>query len=82
MRHVLPISLKIKISIRGRSLQRRMFWALEENESDFEEFLYHADVRWLSRSIFLQRLRDVLQEVRDFLESKMKRISNLKIKYG
>ncbi|GFX77241.1 uncharacterized protein TNCV_5063741 [Trichonephila clavipes] len=48
-----------------------MFGAqLEENESDYGELLHHADVRWLCRSIFLQRFRDLLQEVKDFLESK------------
>ncbi|GFX12201.1 hypothetical protein TNCV_1103191 [Trichonephila clavipes] len=35
---------------------------LEENESDYGKWLYHADVRWLCRSIFLQRFRDLLQE--------------------
>ncbi|GFX24299.1 general transcription factor II-I repeat domain-containing protein 2B [Trichonephila clavipes] len=71
MRHVMGICMKIVNSIRGRSLQRRMFRAhLEENESNYGELLYHADVRWLSRSIFLQRFRDLPQEVKDFLESK------------
>ncbi|GFV88735.1 general transcription factor II-I repeat domain-containing protein 2 [Trichonephila clavipes] len=42
----------------------------EENESDYGELLYHADVRWLRRSIFLQRFRDLPQEVKYFLESK------------
>ncbi|GFY29469.1 hypothetical protein TNCV_2626401 [Trichonephila clavipes] len=59
MCHVMGICMKIVNSIRGR----RMFRAqLEENESDYEELLYHADVRWLSWSIFLQRFRDLLQE--------------------
>ncbi|GFX29123.1 general transcription factor II-I repeat domain-containing protein 2A [Trichonephila clavipes] len=71
MRHVMGICMKIVNSIRGRSLKRRIFRAqLEENESDYGELLYHADVRWLSRSIFLQRFRDLLQKVKDFLESK------------
>ncbi|GFV01340.1 general transcription factor II-I repeat domain-containing protein 2B [Trichonephila clavipes] len=63
MRHVMGICMKIVNSIRGRSLQRRIFRAhLEENESDYGELLYHADVLWLSRSIFLQRFRDLPQE--------------------
>ncbi|GFV51598.1 general transcription factor II-I repeat domain-containing protein 2 [Trichonephila clavipes] len=71
VRHGMGICMKIVNSIRGRSLQRRMFRAyLEENESDYGELLYNADVRWLSRSIFLQRFRDLPQEVKDFLESK------------
>ncbi|GFU59573.1 uncharacterized protein TNCV_3185451 [Trichonephila clavipes] len=46
MRHVMGICMKIVNSIRGRSLQRRMFRVyLEENESDYGELLYHADVR-------------------------------------
>ncbi|GFW89679.1 uncharacterized protein TNCV_1025631 [Trichonephila clavipes] len=67
MRHVMGICKKIVNSIRGRSLQRKMFRAhLEKNESDYGEFLYHADVRWLSRSIFLQIFRNLPQEVKNF----------------
>ncbi|GFW03945.1 uncharacterized protein TNCV_2050611 [Trichonephila clavipes] len=52
MRQIMGICRKIVNSIRERSLQRRMFRAqLEENESDYEELLYHADVRWLSRRL-------------------------------
>ncbi|GFX83606.1 DUF4371 domain-containing protein [Trichonephila clavipes] len=70
MRHVMGICMKIVNSIRG-SHQRRMFRSqLEENESDYQELLYHADVYWLSRSIFLQTFRDLLREVKGFLESK------------
>lgn len=71
MRHIMGTCMKIVNSIRGRSLQRRMFRAqLQENESDFGELVYHADVRWLSRAIFLQRFRDLLQEVKEFLQSR------------
>ncbi|GFW41426.1 hypothetical protein TNCV_465171 [Trichonephila clavipes] len=50
MRPVMGICMKIVNSIQGRSLQRRMFRSqLEENESDYGELLYHADVRWISR---------------------------------
>ncbi|GFV85606.1 uncharacterized protein TNCV_3436091 [Trichonephila clavipes] len=46
MHHVMGICMKIVNSIRGRSLQRRMFRAqLEENESDYGKLLYHADIR-------------------------------------
>ncbi|GFR01175.1 DUF4371 domain-containing protein [Trichonephila clavata] len=61
MRHVMGICMKIVNSIRGRSLQRRTLRSqLEENESDYGELLYHAVVRWLIWSIFLQRFRDLL----------------------
>ncbi|GFY21147.1 uncharacterized protein TNCV_3991911 [Trichonephila clavipes] len=70
MRHVKGIRMKFVNSIRERSPQRRMFRAqLEENESDYQELLHHADVHWLSRSIFLQRFRNLLQEVKYFLKS-------------
>ncbi|GFQ99453.1 uncharacterized protein TNCT_671841 [Trichonephila clavata] len=83
MRHVMGICMKIGNSIRRRSPQRRMFRSqLEENESDYKELLYHADVRWLSRSIFLQRSRDLLPEVKDFWNQKIKSISNLVINFG
>ncbi|GFU98459.1 uncharacterized protein TNCV_3652901 [Trichonephila clavipes] len=56
MRHVMRICVKIVNSIRGRSLQRRMFRThLEENESDYGKLLYPADVRWLNRSIFFYK---------------------------
>lgn len=71
MRHVMGICMKIVNSNQRRSLQRRMFRAqLEENTFEYGELLYHADVRWLSRSIFLPRFRDFLQEVKEFLETK------------
>ncbi|GFX16668.1 hypothetical protein TNCV_24391 [Trichonephila clavipes] len=45
MRHVMGICMKIVNSIRGISLQIRIFRAqLEENESHYVELLYHADV--------------------------------------
>ncbi|GFV73030.1 hypothetical protein TNCV_3951711 [Trichonephila clavipes] len=51
--YVMGICMKIMNSVQGRRLQRRMFWAqLEENESDYGELLYNADVRWLNRSTF------------------------------
>ena len=34
------------------------------------ELLLHTNVRWLSRSKFLQRFRDVLDEIRIFLENR------------
>ncbi|GFV01335.1 uncharacterized protein TNCV_2125611 [Trichonephila clavipes] len=71
MRHVMGICMKIVNSIRGRSLQRRIFRAhLEENESDYGELLYHADVLWLSRSIFFTKIQGPTTRGKRFLESK------------
>ncbi|GFT51604.1 uncharacterized protein TNCV_4753261 [Trichonephila clavipes] len=57
MCHVMGICMKIVNSVR-RSLQRRILRAqLEENESDYGEFLHHGDVlmsRRKQRSAFDQ----------------------------
>lgn len=50
-KHVMDISFKIVNSIRGKSLQRRLFkQQLDEKEPDLA---LHTGVRWLSRSKFL-----------------------------
>jgi hypothetical protein len=70
MQHIMDICRKIANSIRGRNLQRRMFrLQLEANESEHGELVYHAHVHWLSRAVFLQRFRDLLHEVKEFLIS-------------
>ena len=62
---VMEIAFKIVNSIRGSSLKRRLFKL--QLEEDQPELLLHTDVRWLSRSKFLQRFRDLLPEIIDFL---------------
>ena len=67
-KHVMDISFKIANSIKGKALQRRLFkQQLDENEP---ELALHTDVRWLSRSKFLQRFRDLLDEIIKFLEER------------
>lgn len=67
-KHVMDISFKIVNSIKGKALQRRLFkQQLDENEP---ELVLHTDVRWLSRSKFLQRFRDLLDEIIKFLEER------------
>ena len=61
----MDIAFKIVNSIRGSSLKRRFFKL--QLEEDQPELLLHTDVRWLSRSEFLQRFRDLLLEIIDFL---------------
>ena len=61
----MEIAFKIVNSIRGSSLKRRFFKL--QLEEDQPELLLHTDVRWLSRSEFLQRFRDLLLEIIDFL---------------
>ncbi|XP_047020709.1 general transcription factor II-I repeat domain-containing protein 2A-like isoform X2 [Helicoverpa zea] len=67
-KHVMDISFKIVNSIKGKSLQRRLFkQQLHEKEP---ELVLHTDVRWLSRSKFLQRFRDLLDEIIKFLDER------------
>jgi hypothetical protein len=67
----MDICMKTVNCIRGRSLQRRMFrLQLEANESEHGELVYQADVHWLSRAVFLQRFRDVLHKIKEFLISR------------
>ncbi|KAG5870485.1 hypothetical protein JTB14_001679 [Gonioctena quinquepunctata] len=51
-KHVMDISFKIVNSMRGKSLQRRLFkQQLDEMEPDLA---LHTDVRWLSRSKYFE----------------------------
>lgn len=69
MKEVMDIAMKIVCSIRARSLQRRLFRAhMEEAEAEHTDLLLHTDVRWLSRGRFLERFRDLLPEIKEFLK--------------
>ena len=68
MKEIMDVATKISCSIRARSLQRRLFRAhLEKADCDHLELLLHTDVRWLSRGKFLQRFRELLPEIKEFL---------------
>ena len=65
----MDIAIKIVCSIRARSLQRRLFRAhLEEAEVEHTDLLLHTDVRWLSKGRFLERFRELLPEIKEFLK--------------
>ena len=65
---IMDIVFKIVNSIRGKSLQRRLFnLTLEEGKP---QLVLYTEVRWLSRSKFLQRFRDLLNEIRLFLRER------------
>lgn len=71
MKEIMDVANKVACSIRARSLQRQLFRLhLEEAGSDHSDLLLHMDVRWLSRGKFLQRFRDLLPEVNQFLHNK------------
>ena len=65
-KEVKDVAFKIANSIRARALQRRLF----KQEFEEKELLLHKDVRWLSSSKFLQRIRDLLQDIKVFLQSR------------
>ena len=65
----MDIAVKIVCSIRARSLQRRLFRThLEEAEAEHTDLLLHIDVRWLNRGRFLERFRELLPEIKEFLK--------------
>lgn len=65
---VMEIAFKIVNSIRGSALQRRLFRL--QSEDPKKELLLHTNVRWLSRSKFLMRFVDLLDEIKNFLAEK------------
>lgn len=65
---VMDTTFKIVNSIRGKPLQRRLFKMQIENKD--VDLILHTDVRWLSRSRFLQRFRDLLDDIVQFLEDR------------
>jgi len=62
------ITFKIVNSIRGKSLQKRLFKMQIENKE--VDLILHTDVRWLSRNRFFQRIRDLLENIVQFLEER------------
>ena len=65
----MDIAMKIVCSIRARSLQRRLFRAhLEEAEAEHTDLMLHTDVRWLSGGRFLEKFRELLPEIKEFLK--------------
>jgi hypothetical protein len=59
-KYMMDTTFKIVNSIRGKPLQRRLFKMQNENKE--VDLILHTDVRWLSRSRFLQRFRDLLDD--------------------
>ncbi|CAH2094825.1 unnamed protein product [Euphydryas editha] len=64
----MDIYFKIVNFIKGKSLQRRLF--AQKSDDTVPELALHTDVRWLSRSKFLERFRDLLDEIIEFLEDR------------
>ena len=67
MKEIINIAMKIVCLTRARSLQRRLFHAHLE-EAEHTDLLLHTDVRWLSRERFLERIMELLPEIKEFLK--------------
>ena len=65
-KEIMDVALKILNSIKAKSLQRRLFTL----EFEGKQLILHTDVRWLSSGKFLQRFRDLLEEIRVFLQNR------------
>ncbi|KAM8972164.1 general transcription factor II-I repeat domain-containing protein 2-like [Pelodytes ibericus] len=74
--------MKIVVScvnfIRAHALNHRQFQEfLSELNVDYEDVLYHTEVRWLSRGRVLRRFYDLLPQITTFLLSKNKEVPEL-----
>ncbi|KAG9277976.1 general transcription factor II-I repeat domain-containing protein 2-like [Astyanax mexicanus] len=64
--------------IRAHALNHRQFQDfLSELNADYEDVLYHTEVRWLSRGRVLKRFNDLLPEINTFMLSKNKAVPEL-----
>ena len=79
LRQVLSDSAKIINVIKARTLNYRIFKKLFRREigGEYQVFLYHTKIRWLSRGQVLKRLFELRKEVSVFLKNKNNKYSNL-----
>lgn len=73
---VMNSTFKIVNSIRGKALQRRLFKLKSDNDEEKELLLYN-NVRWPSRSQFLERFLLLIDDVRNFVCQKGDHYSEL-----
>ena len=72
LKDTLNSCMKIVNYIRGRALNHRLFLSLcqDVNQNDNHVFLYHTEVRWLSRDRVLNRFLQLRKEIKRFLEDR------------
>ncbi|XP_068107468.1 general transcription factor II-I repeat domain-containing protein 2-like [Hyperolius riggenbachi] len=69
--HVMKPVVKTINFIRAKALYHRQFKQfLLDIHAEYEDVLYHNDVRWLSRGSALQRFNSLRKEIKEFLETK------------
>jgi len=78
MDHVMGIITRAVNFIRAKGLNHCQFKAfLGELDTEYSDLPYHTDVRWLSQRKVLQRCFELREEIRLFMESKGKDITEL-----
>lgn len=76
--NVMNIVIKVVNFIRSNGLKHREFQNfLSEINSDYEDVAYFCDVRWLSRGKMLERVFELKDPIKQFLESKNKPVCEL-----
>ena len=65
-KEVIDVAFKISNFVRAKTLQRRLFTL----EFEGKQLILHTNVRWLSSCKFLQRFRDLLEEICAFLPNR------------
>lgn len=69
LNHVVDPVVELVNFIRARGLNHRQFITfLEETDADHQYLLYHSCVRWLSLGKVFQRVWELKEEIRSFLE--------------
>lgn len=69
LNHVTDPVVELVNFIRARGLNRRQFITfLEETDADHHDLLYHSRVRWLSLGKVCQRVWELKEEIRSFLD--------------
>ena len=75
MKHLMTDIVKVFNFIRSRGLNHREFKAfLDEVGSEYEDVVYFAKVRWLSRATTLKRFQLLLPEIKQLMEKKKKNV--------
>ncbi|KAM9726312.1 general transcription factor II-I repeat domain-containing protein 2B-like [Menidia menidia] len=76
--HVMTPVVKIINNIRSHAKQHRTFKVLlEEMSSEYADLLLHTEIRWLSRGRVLLRFLSLLDEIKEFMQSKGEDVSLL-----
>ncbi|XP_070809997.1 protein FAM200C-like [Pituophis catenifer annectens] len=77
-KHVMDVVTKIINSIRGVSLQHRLFKALlKDVDAEYGDLILHTEVRWLSKGKVLARFLTLRDEIKAFLKTKDQYVEQL-----